>query len=98
MKKFIFKHIMPVLALALISGSYVLMSFGAAHTQQDELHWFEKDNDGVYQDMGISDAPPNSCDGFAGNVCAKGFSLENPIPDPEDITDSTPSEDTRRRP
>lgn len=96
MKKFIFKHIMPVLALALIGGSYVLMSFGAAHTQQDELHWFLKDENGVYQDMGISDTPPTSCNGLVGNICAKGFNPDEPLP--SEINDSTDADDTRRRP
>lgn len=98
MKKFIFKHIMPVLALALIGGSYVLMSFGSAERLQVELHWFEKDQNGDYQDMGVSTSPPSSCNGLLGNVCAKGFNPSEPIPDPSTITDSTPAEDTRRRP
>ena len=98
MKNFIKKNAMALVAFAIAGSSYTLMSFGSAGKPLAELHWFAKDENGDYQDMGVSETPPTSCNGFAGNVCAKGFSPENPIPSAEEITDLTPSQEERYRP
>lgn len=86
MKKFILKHIMPVFALALIGGSYVLMSFGTTAGKAVDLYWYKEDN-GSWTLDNIGEEPMASCEGGSPEICAKGFETD---PGAENV-ESTPT-------
>lgn len=84
MKKLNLRSITAIVAIAIASISYVLMSFGTEEKVEStqNLHWYFHESDGSYSYLGFGENPPGGdpCDPPTSEeeeICMKGL-LTNP--------------------
>ncbi len=72
MKKFIIKNAMALVALAIATGSYTLMSFGLENNSLQNDQWFEFNSGSPYESGAYDPNPvpePDNCE-EGENMCA----------------------------
>lgn len=76
MKNFVIKNAMALVALAIATGSYTLMSFGLENSNVQQDPWFAVDAN-LQPTNELPTGPDPSCETLASPDCAKQYNEED---------------------